>query len=193
MVTREEQKEKRRFEILNTALDLFIIKGYAATKISDIAGRAGMSVGLMFHYFKSKEILYKELIKIGISAPMRIMARDNTEPLLFFESSTELILGAIKAEPFTAKMFVLMDRAYQNDATPQDIKDMLSGFDVYSQTVAVIKKGQENGSIREGDPLALGIAYWSAIQGIAGQLALDPGLPCPESKWIIDILRRRPE
>ncbi|HPL54664.1 MAG TPA: TetR/AcrR family transcriptional regulator [Bacillota bacterium] len=193
MTTREEQKEKRKAEILDTALDLFICKGYAATKISDIARRAGMSVGLMFHYFKSKEKLYEELIKIGISGPMGVMAQSNTEPFLFFKNSAEFILGLVKAEPFAAKMFVLMSQAYYSEATPKSIKDMLSGFDIYGQTVALIEQGQRNGTIREGNPLALAIAYWSAIQGIAGQLALNPSLPCPESRWIIDILRRRPE
>lgn len=55
MSTRDEQKEKRRKEILTAGLDLFIRKGYSATKIKDIAEHVGMSVGLLFHYFESKE------------------------------------------------------------------------------------------------------------------------------------------
>ena len=66
MGIREEQREKRREEILAAGLDLFIRKGYVATKISDIAAQVGMSVGLLFHYFQSKENLYEELIKYGI-------------------------------------------------------------------------------------------------------------------------------
>ena len=49
METRKEQKEKRRQEILLAGLDLFVTKGYAATKITDIAKQAGMSTGLLFH------------------------------------------------------------------------------------------------------------------------------------------------
>ena len=56
---RQEQKEARRQEILYVALDLFVKKGYAATKITDIAEKASMSVGLLFHYFESKEKLYE--------------------------------------------------------------------------------------------------------------------------------------
>ena len=153
MGTRDEQREKRRQEILEMALDLFIRKGYAATKISDIAQNVGMSVGLLFHYFDSKEKLYEE--------------------------------------PFVAKMFVLMGQAFYNEAAPQGVKDLLQGLDIYTPTSMLMKKGQANGTIREGDPYALGIAYWCAIQGIAEQLAMYPDSPCPESDWIVDMIRRK--
>lgn len=191
MESRKEQKEKRRAQILNVALDLFISKGYSSTKISDIAQLAGMSMGLMFHYFESKEKLYEELIKIGTKGPMSIFEQNCTEPLSFFENSAKFIFEAIENEPSMAKMFVLMSQAYYNEAAPQAIKDMINGFDIYKPTVALIEQGQKNMTIREGNSLALAIAYWCAIQGIAEQLAQNPGLPCPSSDWIVDILRRK--
>lgn len=191
MGIREEQREKRREEILAAGLDLFIRKGYAATKISDIARCVGMSVGLLFHYFESKEKLYEELIRLGISTPMNIMNLTDLEPLQFFEDTAEQIFYHIKTEPFAAKMFVLMSQAFYNEAAPQSIKDLLQGFDIYTPTTFLIQQGQANGTIREGDPYALATAYWCAIQGIAEQMALTPNIPCPESDWIIDMIRRR--
>lgn len=191
MGIREEQKEKRRNEILEAGLDLFIRKGYTATKIKDIAERVGMSVGLLFHYFASKEVLYEELIKIGVSGPMSVMENTNMEPLAFFEITAEQIFKFIKEEAFVAKMFVLMSQAYYNDAAPEGVKEIITGFDIYKPTILLIQKGQENGTIKEGNPYALAIAYWCAIQGIAEQLAQNPEVPCPESDWIIDILRRK--
>ncbi len=108
MTARSEQKEIRRRQILTTALDLFIQKGFAATKISDIANATGISVGLLFHYFDSKEQLYKELIQMGSASSQSNMNTDHSEPLAFFESIAERILGRIKSDPFAAKMFVLM-------------------------------------------------------------------------------------
>lgn len=190
MGIRNEQKEKRRNEILDAALDLFIRQGYAATKVSDIAQRVGMSVGLLFHYFASKEALYEELIRIGLSGPQKVMGLPEDDPLRFFESVVDTIFGFLRSQPFVAKMFVLMSQAMLNEAAPQGVKDMLSGFDIYTPTVRRIRQGQENGTIREGDPRALAIAYWCAIQGIAEELAAKPEMPCPESGWIIDIIRR---
>lgn len=193
MGIRDEQREKRRQEILAAALDLFIRKGYSATKISDIAQSVGMSVGLLFHYFASKEKLYEELIRYGVSGPMNAVAPTDKEPLQFFQDIAKQIFQYIHAQPFTAKMFVLMSQAYFNEAAPQGVKDLLQGLDIYTPTSLLIKKGQANGTIREGDPYALGIAYWSAIQGIAEQMAMKPDLPCPESEWIVDMIRRKAE
>ncbi|PKM93774.1 MAG: TetR/AcrR family transcriptional regulator [Firmicutes bacterium HGW-Firmicutes-1] len=191
MGVREDQKEKRRNEILMAGLDIFIRKGYASTKISDIAKQVGMSAGLLFHYFESKEKLYEELITIGISGPMSVMALTEMEPIKFFESTAKQIFHYVQTESFTAKMFVLMSQAFYNEAAPRGIKDKLLNFDIYTPTTLLIQKGQANGTIREGDPNALAVAYWCAIQGIAEQIALNPDTPCPESDWIIDIIRRK--
>lgn len=191
MSVREEQKKKRRQEILAAGLDLFTRKGYAATKISDIAKHAGMSVGLLFHYFASKEELYKELVTLGISGPAGIMALNAEEPLAFFEEAAGRIFHYIQTEKHVAKMFVLMSQAFYNEGAPQSVKELLQGFDIYTPTIQLLEKGQANGTIREGDPYALAIAYWSAIQGIAQQMALTPHVPCPESDWVVDMIRRR--
>jgi len=190
LVTRKEQKYKRRNEILEAGLDLFIRRGYASTKISDIANQVGMSTGLLFHYFESKEKLYVELIKNGLAGPMSIMTDSGMEPIVFFKTTADWILGSLKTDAVFAKYFVLMSQAYYNESAPQSVKDMLKGFDIYTPTSHLIKKGQANGSIKEGEPYALAIAYWCAIQGIAEQMAMTPEYPCPEGQWIVDILRR---
>ena len=191
MTARDEQKEKRRQEILFSGLDLFIRKGYTGTTIKDISEAVGMSVGLMFHYFNSKEELYLELVSLGIEGPMNTLQPSELEPMAFFEETAERILTYIRTEPFFARMFVLMHQAYYSEDIPVRVKDRLVGFDVYSPTADIIRRGQRNGTIRDGDPLALAVAYWSAIQGVAETLAGQTKLPCPESKWIADILRKR--
>jgi AcrR family transcriptional regulator len=189
MGIRNDQREKRKQEILAAALDLFIRRGYAATKISDIAQNVGMSVGLLFHYYESKEKLYESLIQSGVSGPMSTVKPTEEEPLRFFEDTAEKILQSIHGQPFIAKMFVLMNQAFFNDAAPQGVKDLLRDFDIFTPTSMLIKEGQENGTIRKGDPNALSLAYWCAIQGIAEQMAVHPDLPCPESSWIVDMIR----
>jgi len=66
----KKQFEKIRTDkkelILNTALKLFAEKGYHATSISSIAKDAGISKGLMYNYFESKETLLNEIILSGL-------------------------------------------------------------------------------------------------------------------------------
>lgn len=189
MTVRDNQKEKRKQEILYAGLSLFIQKGYSGTTIKDIAGAVGMSVGLLFHYFESKEELYLALVSLGIEGPMSSVQPTQMEPMAFFESTAERILGYIKTEPFFAKMFVLMHQAYYSADVPASVKELLIGFDIYTPTMQIIQQGQAGGTIREGDPMALAIAFWSAIQGVAETLAMHTEMPCPEGKWIADLLR----
>ena len=55
--------EARPDEVLDAALDLFIEKGFAATRVEDIASRAGLSKGAVYLYFPSKEALLEGIVK----------------------------------------------------------------------------------------------------------------------------------
>lgn len=66
-VKRERRKEARTGELLAAALDLFVEKGFAATRVEEVAARAGVSKGTLFLYFPSKEELFKAVVRENIS------------------------------------------------------------------------------------------------------------------------------
>ncbi len=57
------RKEDRPKEITAAALAVFAERGYAATRVDDVAKRAGVSKGLLYLYFKTKEDLFKAVIR----------------------------------------------------------------------------------------------------------------------------------
>jgi AcrR family transcriptional regulator len=59
----EERSERSRTAILDTALDLFSHRGYGATSMRDIAGKAGVSTGSVYHHFKDKESIFQALLE----------------------------------------------------------------------------------------------------------------------------------
>lgn len=61
------RKEARPGELLEAALDLFVEKGFAATRAEEVAARAGVSKGTLFLYFQSKEELLKAVVVQNIS------------------------------------------------------------------------------------------------------------------------------
>ena len=61
-MTQEERSERSRALILDAALDLFSHQGYRATSIRDIAARASVSTGSVYHHFKDKEALFGTLL-----------------------------------------------------------------------------------------------------------------------------------
>ncbi|HWP18335.1 MAG TPA: TetR/AcrR family transcriptional regulator [Burkholderiaceae bacterium] len=64
---RRRRKEARPQELLDAALQLFVEKGFAATKMDDVASRAGVSKGTVYLYFPSKEELLKAVIRRNLS------------------------------------------------------------------------------------------------------------------------------
>jgi AcrR family transcriptional regulator len=64
---RERRKEARPGELLDAALELFVEKGFAATRAEEVAARAGVSKGTLFLYFQSKEELFKAVVRENIS------------------------------------------------------------------------------------------------------------------------------
>ena len=64
---RERRKDARPGELLDAALELFVEKGFAATRSEEVAARAGVSKGTLFLYFQSKEELFKAVVRENIS------------------------------------------------------------------------------------------------------------------------------
>jgi AcrR family transcriptional regulator len=80
----QRRKEDRPSEILAAALETFVEHGYAATKLEDVARRAGITKGTLYIYFKSKEALFQAVV------------RENVVPILV---SAEQIVGDDEAAP----------------------------------------------------------------------------------------------
>jgi len=63
---RQRRKEARPQELLDAALDLFVERGFAATRSEDVAARAGVSKGTLYLYYPSKEELLKEVVRHNV-------------------------------------------------------------------------------------------------------------------------------
>ena len=64
--TRQRRKDARPAELTAAALALFVERGYAATRLDDVAAHAGVSKGTLYLYFKNKEELFKAVILEGV-------------------------------------------------------------------------------------------------------------------------------
>jgi TetR/AcrR family transcriptional regulator len=60
---RERRKESRPSELIAAALDVFVERGYAATRLEDVAARAGVSKGTLYLYFTNKAELFKAVVR----------------------------------------------------------------------------------------------------------------------------------
>jgi AcrR family transcriptional regulator len=70
---REQRGDTRPQEIVDAAFEEFAAKGYAGTRLEDVAARARVSKGLPYLYFKTKEALFRAVIKSVITAHFDVM------------------------------------------------------------------------------------------------------------------------
>ena len=72
----QRRKEDRPQEITEAAFAAFAEKGYAGTRIEEVARRAGISKGLMYLYFKTKEELFKAVIRSVVVPQVELLERE---------------------------------------------------------------------------------------------------------------------
>jgi AcrR family transcriptional regulator len=94
----EAQREAKRQAILDAALDVFAEKGFAETRLDDVALRAGVAKGTIYLYVSSKEELFEALIRAGIGTPIgrieeQIVALDPP-----FEQVLRMLLTFLRTE-----------------------------------------------------------------------------------------------
>ena len=93
LTARVRRPEDRASEIARAALELFVTRGFAATKLEDVAKAASVSKGLPYLYFKNKDELFKAVITEAISEPIAAAS----EIIDRFEGTSEELLRVLVA------------------------------------------------------------------------------------------------
>ncbi len=183
---RARRKEARPGELIDAALSLFVEKGFAATRVEEVAARAGVSKGTLFLYFPSKEELFKALVRHTISGRF---SEWNEELNQFAGNSTELVrhcmhawwerIGMTKASGITklvmseAGMFPEIAAFYQQEVIGP-------GHDLLKR---VLQRGIASGEFR---PMNLEYAVYSLIAPMIFLLMWQHSLApcCPANEQI---------
>ena len=148
----QRRKEDRPAEITKAALAAFAEKGYAATRVDEVAKRAGVSKGLLYLYFKTKEDLFKAVIRSFLSPRIDALISNIEETEL---SAEEFLRGPFLAfarslPKSPAKILVRLMIA-EGPKHP----DLIAWYwdNVVSRALAalhsLIERGVDNGEFRE--------------------------------------------
>lgn len=190
MSSRKEQKEKSFRLIAETALELFFQKGYENTKVTEIAEEANISVGLIFHHYKSKNDIHATLLQQGAEnyAEMESMLNKmEGTPYRKIERITEYTLSLLTSHPDAAKLFVLIERNKQNSFYPTSDPSMPQDTIVHL-TADLIQQAQLANDVREGHPLLLTKIYWRSFVAFAEEYGKHPKIDIPDTEWFLQIL-----
>lgn len=112
----EEIRQRSRQQILKASLELFAHQGFHNTTISQIAKKAGVSKGLIYNYFSSKEDLVGGIIEEAMETGEEIMTTikdQELDPWVAVDQSIDHIFTLVKQNPVYWKM--LTSLSFQED------------------------------------------------------------------------------
>jgi AcrR family transcriptional regulator len=192
------RKEARPEEITAAALELFSERGYAATRLDDVAARAGVSKGTLYLYFANKEELFKAVLREGFISPLAEM-RDAVQR---YEGSTfdlvEMLVrgwwqhvGATRLSAIP-KLIIAEARNFPEVARFYADEVVRPGREAVA---AIVRRGIERGEFRAVDPRVVGqlliaplfmVAVWRNSLAVCTTERIDPA---PFLEAHIDMLR----
>ena len=172
---------KKRQLIMNTALKLFANKGFASTPISLIAKEAGISKGLIYNYFSSKEDLIISIIMDGLQDFFDIFDPNHDGNLtdeefsFFIEKSFDLLKG--NTNLWKLYFMVMMQHEVIKLIEKELMNTLMPMIEILVNYFA--GKGVEN-------PMAYARLWGSMMDGISLNYVLDPNnFPIEEIKKIL--------
>lgn len=168
----EKIKDERRRLILSNALKLFARKGLSATKITDISSAADISQGLMYHYYRSKEEIFVELIHIAferMNEACHWLERQPLTPKEKIKFAIEELLKLLEQNEDASCYHLLIAQATASEAIPEEAKDIINKKNTFPYEVMarIITEGQKDGTIKKYDAKELALVFWTSINGLA--------------------------
>jgi len=190
----QQMKEERKERIQEEALKLFAIQGLSATKISHIAKATGMSQGLMYHYYDAKESIYIDLIKIAYDrmekASIQLLAMEGTA-LEKINLVIDQMYDGIQNNIKYGYQFLLLSHASVNIAIPEEAKKIIAtkGKVHYKAVEEILIQGQKEGTLKDFLPEDLALLFWTSINGLAINRAIQgDSFKAPNKEIILNMI-----
>lgn len=188
------RKDARRGELVNAALDLFVERGFAATRAEDVAARAGVSKGTLYLYFDNKEALFQAVVRDTLVAPIAQWAErieTSDEPTLNLLRALMYAwwerIGATKVAGITKLIFAEAGN-FPELARFYEEACVHPGMELFQRVLA---RAIQRGEIREIDTSMTAQALIAPmVMLIMRAQAIGPcaGLQMPEPKAFIDLV-----
>ncbi|SHI66952.1 DNA-binding transcriptional regulator, AcrR family [Nocardiopsis flavescens] len=170
----EEQNQALRAatreRVTRSALRLFASHGYAATSVRDIAREAGLSTGVLYRHYPTKEALFAELVAQGAEG-LRHAARafdTASSPEEAIREFTEGMLTDLRSDAGFGEFFQLMNQAFTLPDPPDEVRELIrQHIALVGAIERLVARGQRAGCFRDGDPKELATCYFAAVGGLA--------------------------
>ncbi|QMV40269.1 TetR/AcrR family transcriptional regulator [Cohnella cholangitidis] len=167
----EEIRKQRSQEIMRAAIAVYAEKGYAASEIGEIAEKAGLARGLVYHYFKSKQSLFRELhdyMMDGTRKFTKSYFEQEGPALELFAEYARKVCKQVLEESAISRFYMRISLDVHYLYTPEEYTpfDWMKSF--IEPMKQAVEKGIGQGSIRQGDANLMALQFWGAVsQGMS--------------------------
>jgi AcrR family transcriptional regulator len=177
MARTEKIVEDRREQIMEAALRVFSKKGYADASNKDIAHEAGITPGLIYHYFESKEALLKAIyqdrspVNVVYSMPDKILALPLEE---FFRFVVKQMLTSVEDERFLPLLKLYLPEAIYHPELAPFMTAIIAQGSQFMEGYLAAK--MESGELRITNPALITELVMGGVMNMAmrRQLLHDP-------------------
>ena len=170
--TKAQFAEMRRLtneKVLSAAIAVFSRKGFAAAAVHEIATAAGISTGLMYRHYASKEELFQALVNqaaLGMLEVAQLFQRDLPPRQLIEAFAQEFLTDLANGDEF-AQLLALMTQVFMMEDAAPKVEQLTAANQVLLEaTTRLIQKGQWLGQFKAGDPEVMAAYYFATIQGL---------------------------
>lgn len=181
-------KKEKEHAIFDAACRVIREKGFHQARISDIAQKAGISYGLVYHYFGSKDNLYDAILNewwTGLFAAIDKCQRDETNVRAKLAAIVSHFFDLFEAKPDLIHIFITEISRSSGKLTPDRRKFFKEFFD---KTETIMRQGQDAGHLRT-DVKARYLTYFflGAMESFISTMVLeDQRFKGPEQKQRIE-------
>jgi AcrR family transcriptional regulator len=173
--------DQRREQMLRAALDVIAERGYAESRIADVAERAGTSPALVIYYFKTKDQLLTEAIRFAEDK----WYEDGTRRMAAIPTAAgrleEIVAMSClpEADPDSPNSWVLWLDLWAQALRHPEVGTVRQKYDERWRQLlySLVVEGQETGEFGPVDPVDFAVLFSSLLDGLAIQSALgDPSV-----------------
>ncbi len=182
-------------KITGGALSIFAEYGFYGATMKKIAEATGLSYGLIYHYFKSKEEVFIYLVNLALMKTREIFEKSLTQDGDPWEDLNTLSKTLIE-ESLTGDSVLFFHIMLQALAQGKHLPELKEHIDknsqlIFEKMIHVVVKGQAVGKVVEGNPIALITSYLSMIQGLALYMFQDGSIPSIIThEYLLNVLRK---
>ncbi len=165
----QEIRAAREEQIRTQAAHQFAHRGYVGTRIEDITQATGISKGLIYHYYGSKESLFTTLIERAARGTLHLYEMAYARPASAVERLRWLMESITAGLADQEDMFLVVMQAFVSDAVPPQAQSHARALALGALTIltGIIHEGQNAGLFVDTPAEQLALVVSSCIQGLA--------------------------